>query len=167
MHASCSRLVRLLMIDRGLRGPLPLDVLDVGSYDVNGTLRPVVMELLPNARYTGIDKVAGPNVDFVMDVETLPSALYAPVNDLVLCANVLEHTENPFDAVDNMRLLLRPGGWLIVTVPWNIHCHNNPDRWRISPEGMEVLFRGMLGFRSEFYDGDVRDTWAFAQRGPL
>ncbi len=38
-------------------------ILDVGSYDVNGTLRPAAPE---GASYTGIDLSAGPGVDLVL-----------------------------------------------------------------------------------------------------
>ncbi|MGH7934334.1 MAG: class I SAM-dependent methyltransferase [Candidatus Binataceae bacterium] len=37
--------------------------------------------------------------------------------DLVLCTEVLEHVEDDGRALDEMRRVLRPGGWLLITVP--------------------------------------------------
>jgi len=163
MHPSCLRLLKILMLDRGLQHDRAVNVLDVGSYDYNGTCRDVVKELLPNALYVGIDLIEGPNVDLVHDIEKARPQGYF---DLILCANMLEHCYNPHKAAENMIEALKPGGYIIVTVPWDIPIHNRPDRWRISIDGMRVLFGHMDEFRTDFYPGDVIDTWAFG-RAPL
>jgi hypothetical protein len=42
----------------------PVAILDVGSYDVNGTLRPYAPA---GCRYLGVDQATGPGVDQVLD----------------------------------------------------------------------------------------------------
>ncbi len=149
------------MRDRGLAHDRFLRVLDVGSHDRNGTLRDVVQPLLPQAIYVGIDKEAGPNVDLVHDIEQRRPEGYF---DLILCTNVLEHTVYPQHAAIHMVEALAPGGWIIVTVPWDIHIHDRPDRWRISPDGMECMFGHLEEFKSDFHKGDCIDTWAVGRR---
>ncbi len=39
--------------------------------------------------------------------------------DLITCISVLEHIQNPDDAIRNMFSLLKPGGHLVLTVPYN------------------------------------------------
>jgi SAM-dependent methyltransferase len=46
--------------------------------------------------------------------------------DLVLCEQVLEHVINPKQAVQNLSLLLKPGGLLHVTVPAINNSHGEP-----------------------------------------
>ena len=40
-----------------------LSVIDVGSYDMNGSIK----KLIPENNYTGVDIMKGPNVDLVMN----------------------------------------------------------------------------------------------------
>jgi 2-polyprenyl-3-methyl-5-hydroxy-6-metoxy-1,4-benzoquinol methylase len=43
----------------------------------------------------------------------LPSAIF----DLVFCTEVLEHIENDTAAVSELRRVMRPGGWLLLSTP--------------------------------------------------
>jgi SAM-dependent methyltransferase len=60
--------------------------------------------------------------------------------DLVLCTQVLEHCDDPFLGVREIRRILRPGGHLIVSVPhvWFYHPHP-ADHWRFTQEGILKL----------------------------
>ncbi len=60
--------------------------------------------------------------------------------DLVLCTQVLEHCDDPFLGVREIRRILRPGGRLIVSVPhvWFYHPHP-ADHWRFTQEGLLKL----------------------------
>ncbi|MFL5607953.1 MAG: class I SAM-dependent methyltransferase [Gemmatimonadaceae bacterium] len=68
----------------------------------------------------------------------LPDASF----DLVICTQVLEHCENPWKAVREIRRVLRPGGHLIASAPhvWFYHPHP-ADHWRFTQEGMAHLCR--------------------------
>ena len=54
-------------------------VIEVGSYDVNGSLRPIVEQLLP-ASYIGVDLVKGPGVDEVCDANGIINYFLAVKN---------------------------------------------------------------------------------------
>jgi SAM-dependent methyltransferase len=62
--------------------------------------------------------------------------------DFVVCTEVLEHVENPFDAVAEMFRILKPGGIVFVSTPFNLRIHGPlPDCWRFTEHGLKVLFR--------------------------
>ena len=61
--------------------------------------------------------------------------------DFIVCTEVLEHTLQPFAAVEEMRRLLKPGGLLFVSVPFNFRIHGPlPDCWRFTEHGLRALF---------------------------
>lgn len=102
-------------------------VLEVGSYNVNGSVR----ELLPTP-YTGVDVQPGPGVDMVADAGELPfpDAAFGTV----VSTEMLEHALDPVACIAEMVRVLRPGGLLLVTARGNGFPHHNPpDRWRIMP----------------------------------
>jgi SAM-dependent methyltransferase len=60
--------------------------------------------------------------------------------DIVLCQEVLEHTVNPYAAIDEIRRILRPGGLLLASSPLNFRIHGpQPDCWRFTEHGIRVL----------------------------
>lgn len=62
--------------------------------------------------------------------------------DVVLCTQVLEHSQNPWAAAAEIRRILKPGGHLIASAPhvWFYHPHPS-DNWRFTQEGFVHLFR--------------------------
>lgn len=115
-----------------------LRVLDVGSASVaNQAL--TYRALMPAAwAYTGADMGRGRNVDIVMASQyALPGADW----DVVISGQTLEHVRNPFRLVAEMARVLKPGGLLLVTAPWQWEIHRYPlDCFRILPDGMAALF---------------------------
>jgi SAM-dependent methyltransferase len=62
--------------------------------------------------------------------------------DLILCMNVLEHVFDVQRAVDNLRKALRPGGKLLIAVPFVYPYHDEPiDFWRITEHSLRALCR--------------------------
>jgi predicted SAM-dependent methyltransferase len=58
----------------------------------------------------------------------------------VVCAEVLEHVKYPDAALLFCFDVLRPGGKLIITVPFAFPIHNFPDDyWRYTPSGLRLL----------------------------
>ena len=70
----------------------PLRVVEIGSYDVNGSIRGVVSSSVEISEYVGVDLIPGPGVDIVCSGHELdlPDASF----DVTLSAECLEH--NPY-----------------------------------------------------------------------
>jgi len=66
-HKGCLEFARIALKEEDVRGK---SVIEVGSLDVNGTLRSIIAPLGP-ARYVGVDLEAGPGVDVVCDATQL------------------------------------------------------------------------------------------------
>ena len=113
-------------------------VLDVGSYDVNGTYRPLVEER--GLVYTGLDLEAGPNVDIVSKYP-YKFPVRANTYDMVLSGSTMEHVEAIWLWVPELVRVLKPGGLLAIVTHWQFPEHKYPvDCWRIMPDGMTYLF---------------------------
>jgi len=62
--------------------------------------------------------------------------------DVIICTEVLEHTLNPFNAVDEIYRILKPEGICFVTTPFNFRIHGPlPDCWRFTEHGLKQLFK--------------------------
>lgn len=114
------------------------DVLEVGSYDVNGSVRPIFSRYA----YTGVDRREGPGVDQVAEASHLP--FLAAQFDVVVSTEMLEHDTRPWRSVAEMARVLRKRGTLILTARgyddrgcYEIHDHR--DLWRFSVDGMREL----------------------------
>ena len=93
------------------------------------------------ADWTGLDMQAGPNVAVVRDIvnDVAPQGMRG-VYSTVVCAEVLEHVKYPDAALLFCFDVLRPGGKLIITVPFAFPIHNFPDDyWRYTPSGLRLL----------------------------
>ena len=61
--------------------------------------------------------------------------------DYVVCTEVLEHVLQPFDAVAEIRRMLRPGGRVFLSTPFDFRIHGPlPDCWRFTEHGLRALF---------------------------
>lgn len=138
MHAEALAAMRVILERSVVMLPPMARVLDVGSYDVNGTYRPLVEGL--NYRYTGLDLQAGPNVDIVAsdpDHYPLPDASF----DVVISGSTMEHVARPWRWVPELVRILRPGGLLAIVTHWQFPEHRYPmDYWRFMQDGMRLLF---------------------------
>ncbi|MGI8624271.1 MAG: methyltransferase domain-containing protein [Solirubrobacteraceae bacterium] len=110
------------------------DVLDVGCGD-----KPYAGWMSGANRHFGIDVVDGPEVDAVID----PAGSWPVVDeefDVVLCTQVLEHVGDLELTLRELVRSVRPGGEVIVTVPFIFHEHNSPhDYRRFSRHGARSL----------------------------
>ena len=79
---------------------------------------------------------------FVGDITKYNKEIPDNTYDVVACLEVLEHTLNPFDAVKELRRILKDGGYLLTSAPLNWRIHGpSPDCWRFTEHGWNVLLR--------------------------
>lgn len=108
-------------------------VLEVGSMDVNGSLRPHIESLDPSY-YVGIDIAIGVGVDRVLNARDILDAYGSKRWDLVVSTEMLEHCPEWDEAVYQMKESLDDGGWLLITtVGPGFPNHDWPgDYWRFT-----------------------------------
>jgi SAM-dependent methyltransferase len=111
-------------------------ILDVGSADVNGTLRDCAP---PGCVYLGVDVAAGPGVDIVLeDVYRFPFS--DGYFDRLVCTSCLEHDQLFWLTFLEMVRVVRPNGYIYVNAPSNGDYHAYPfDNWRFYPDSALAL----------------------------
>jgi SAM-dependent methyltransferase len=87
-----------------------------------------------------IDPESG--ADYIVDLcETNSDKIEDETFDLIICTEVLEHVNNPFFVVNELRRILKTGGVVAVSTPFNFRIHGPlPDNWRFTIHGLKVLF---------------------------
>lgn len=113
-------------------------IADVGSYNVNGCLRPLFND--PAWEYVGLDISAGPNVDVVLSAEYGWGAAHEGQFDVVVTTQVMEHVRMPWLWIKDVVHIAKLGGLVYVCTPHTIGFHEYPiDCWRAWPDGMRAL----------------------------
>ena len=137
MHTSA--MVRMSwFVDNYVKGKGKVKVLDVGSYNVNGCMKPLFDGT--DAEYTGLDIEAGPNVDVVMNDpynwDNVPDESF----DFVISANAFEHIEYPWLTIKLIYSKLKQGGIACIHAPLAIDEHRYPtDCYRYFSDGFRAL----------------------------
>ena len=145
----------------------PLTVVDIGSYDVNGTLKRFMP---PKWKYIGLDIVPGPNVDRIIeDVYTFP--VEDDSIDLVVSSDCFLYVRNPFKLMESTYKCLKPGGVVIICASYEarigimghseeISPYNDVeyDCWRILKYGMLALLEDS-GFK--VIKAEYRTEWTW------
>lgn len=102
-----------------------------------------ITPLAEKVEYKVLDPVSDFHPDIVADIHHLPM----PDNSVpsMVCIAVLEHVEDPFQAVYEMHRVLEPGGYLFVYVPFLFYYHAEvgyyKDFWRYTEDGIKNLFK--------------------------
>ncbi len=119
-------------------------LLEVGSFNVNGTPRSVIDPLKPGS-YIGVDSQAGPCVDRIVAVNDLEKEFGSGKFDIVLSTEMLEHVQDWRQAVFQMKSVVKPGGLLILTTRSpGFPYHPYPeDHWRFTEDHFREIFADM------------------------
>ncbi len=136
MHKSSLEHVSRL-VDSYLSNAQAIQVLDIGSYDVNGSYKQFFSK--PGWKYTGVDLAAGPNVDVV-----LTSPYRFPIKsysiDVIVSGQAFEHIEYFWLSWLEMARMVKPGGLIFLLAPSRGYEHRHPqDCWRFYPDSYKAL----------------------------
>lgn len=106
--------------------------------DVGGRIQPYRALLTTGVcRYVSLDVRATPLVNVVGDGAQLPFA--DGFFDLVFCTQVLEYVADPHIVIAEIRRVLRPGGFLLLSAPSMFPRDSDPEYWRFLPSSLRLL----------------------------
>lgn len=127
-----------LFFDTYACGETSLKIVEVGSQDVNGSIRQFAAK---RHEYVGLDFVEGKGVDVIL---TDPYKLPFPNNsvDIVVTSSCFEHSEFFWLLFNECQRILKPDGLLYLNAPSNGPFHRYPvDCWRFYPDSGLALSR--------------------------
>lgn len=162
MHQTAYEVTKGWAKDRLVPLPAPLLIADVGSCDVNGSVREVFER--PGWTYRGLDMQDGPNVDQVLSsLYSWPEILDGTF-DVAITISTLEHVPKPWIWMREVVRVVKPGGIVYVNAPntWPYHLHP-VDCWRIWPDGLRAIFEE-CGVETREAQTCGFDTWGWGVR---
>lgn len=124
------------------RGPFK-KVLDVGSMEAGGGK---ISDLFEDMDYLGVDMRPGDNVTKVINGHDLMEEFKPESFDLVICFDTFEHDDKFWLTMDNIKKVVKPGGWIVIGMPGrSCPTHNHPgDYWRFLPQSANLLMEGLV-----------------------
>lgn len=135
-------------------------ILDVGSYDVNGTLRPI----FAFGKYFGLDMACGPNVDIVAESHNIP--LDDNSFDIVVSSSCFEHDDMFWVTFLEMCRVVKSGGYIYIQAPSSGPYHAHPvDNWRFYKDSWAALARWAIKNNyniqlvESYIDNNASDGW--------
>ena len=139
-----------------------IKILDIGSQDVNGSLRTVAPSV---CEYIGVDFEAANGVDVVLtDANVLP--FDNDSIDVVVSSSCFEHAEFFWSMFIEIQRVLKPEGLFYLNAPSNGTYHRYPvDCWRFYPDsGVALSHWGQKnGYNTQLIESFVgykqRDDW--------
>jgi len=120
-------------------------VIEIGSNDVNGSLRPLIESWKPS-EYIGIDLEYGNGVDIRCKAEDIVNVFGKESFDIIISTEVIEHVKNWRLVIDNIKSICKPNGLILITTrSKGFEYHGWPhDFWRFEVSDMKNIF-------SDFY----------------
>jgi len=115
--------------------PVPQPAVDFGGAGLRAWTASII-----GSEFETWDMQPGPEVSRRVDVCSMREVKDKAIGT-ALCVSLLEHVRLPWRASRELHRVLKPGGLIIVTVPFKHDYHKAPDDyWRFSPMGLRVLF---------------------------
>jgi hypothetical protein len=110
-------------------------VVDVGSLNVNGTMKPIFENAL---KYIGIDQCDGKNVDIVGSSHNIP--LPDQYADITISSSCFEHDNMFWISFLEMCRITKQNGYIYVQAPSDGPYHAYPvDNWRFYKDSWKAL----------------------------
>lgn len=163
MRQNCRDFIRIVAREINLPEP----VYEFGSRQVAGQAEFIdLRSFFRKKEYVGCDFIDGPGVDRIEQLTDLSMASES-VGTCIL-VDTLEHVAHPFKAMSEVYRVLKPGGVVILTVPFAFPIHAFPhDYFRYTPEGVRELLRkfgsGIIGRHG--HPENPHTVYAIAARG--
>jgi SAM-dependent methyltransferase len=89
-----------------------------------------------------LDLVPNYNPDIIGDITKYNSHIEDSTYDIIACLEILEHTLNPFSAIEELRRITKDEGYILFSAPLNWRIHGPaPDCWRFTEFGWRVLLK--------------------------
>jgi len=129
------------------------NVIEIGSYNVNGSIRGYVESLKPQ-KYIGTDMREGPCVDVCCNASDLIDKFGKETFDVVISMETLEHIELWQLAISNFKNICKTNGIiLLTTVSKGYGKHDYPsDYWRYEISDLEHIFSDCVIEKTEGND---------------
>ncbi len=138
-------------------------VLDVGGGERFGKDLARYRELFAHTDYQTLDVEPRYHPDVQASVYKIP--LPSESVGAIICKSVLEHLEEPERAVRAMHRVLKPGGKILVYVPFVYPYHARPgvykDYYRFSEDALRHLFRDFRSIEIQKVGGYFRALMFF------
>jgi len=134
-------------------------VIEIGSYDVNGSLRSYVESLHP-AEYIGVDIEKGYGVDVVCTGEEVRERFKDESFDVVVSTELMEHVRDWRKVISNMKHVCKPNGVILITTrSYGYPYHGWPyDFWRFEQSDMADIFSD---FQVQALEEDTEEPGVF------
>jgi len=116
-------------------------ILEVGSENVNGSIRPLIEKLQPS-EFIGIDLHLGNGVDLVLAAEKIVQYFGSESFDVIVSTDTFEHVVDWRAVIRNMKEALKPEGYMYLTAaPMGFQYHPYPyDNWRFTTSDLKKVF---------------------------
>jgi SAM-dependent methyltransferase len=89
-----------------------------------------------------LDLVSDYSPTIIGDITKYNSHIEDSTYDIITCLEILEHTINPFSAMNELRRISKHDGYILFSAPLNWRIHGPvPDCWRFTEFGWLVLLK--------------------------
>lgn len=116
--------------------------------------------LVAAVNYQILDPVGDYHPDIVGDIHHLPFTDSS--QEALICLAVLEHVEDPRQAMSEMLRVLQPGGYCFIYVPFLYYYHAERgyyhDYWRFTHDALALLGQGFTAVELSAVRGAL-ETW--------
>ena len=128
-------------------------ILDIAPQVHNGA-----KEFFSKGKIFTLDIDPNSDADYIADLcENNSNIIPSNFFDIIICTEVLEHTLNPFSAVNELCRILKPNGKVFVSTPFNFRVHGPlPDCWRFTEHGLRTLFKDYTSVEIKSIDDENR-----------